>query len=132
MTTGWRSSLDRSASNCCASLGRIGVTVDSIPAVLPVWVVMIDDRLIFRTVPGTKLEMAAAGAVVALEVDDFDAQSREGWSVLVRGLAAQLGDPAVIEQAKSTLIDTWIPEASAEHFVSITPDIVTGRRLHRR
>lgn len=115
-----------------AALGRLGVTVDAVPTVLPVWITVIDDRVVFRTVPGTKLEAASTGAVVALEVDDFDAASREGWSVLVRGLATQVDDPAIVGQARATLIDTWIPDASAEHFVSITLDVVTGRRVHRR
>lgn len=115
-----------------AVLGRLGVTVDAVPAVMPVWITVIGDRVVFRTVPGTKLETASTGAVVALEVDDFDSTTREGWSVLVRGLAAQVDDPDIVRQAKATLIGSWIPEASAEHFVSITLDVVTGRRVHRR
>ena len=76
------------------TVGRVGVTIDALPAVLPVNFVMSDGAVVFRTVPGTKLDAATAGAVVAFEADAYGtAESPGGWSVLVRGVARELTDP---------------------------------------
>lgn len=112
-----------------ATFGRVGLCVDGVPAIFPVIVALVDDVVVFRTVPGTKLEMASGGAVVALEVDEFDRERREGWSVLVRGLASVVDDDDLAARARAVLVPTWIGEDAAEHLVQISTDLVTGRRL---
>ena len=44
-------------------------------------------------------------------------------------MAGQLGDPGQIERARSVLDRSWIPEGVGEHFVRVSCDLVTGRRL---
>jgi nitroimidazol reductase NimA-like FMN-containing flavoprotein (pyridoxamine 5'-phosphate oxidase superfamily) len=113
-----------------SNFGRVGVSVDALPAILPVTIALVDDDVVFRTVPGTKLAYAARNAVLAVEVDDYDPPSGEGWSVLVRGVATQLEDEAEIDRARSVLDRSWIPESTGEHFVRVRSDLVTGRRLN--
>jgi len=108
-------------------LGRVGVSVDALPAILPVFLAMIDDVVVFRTVPGTKLSAASDGAIVAIEVDAFDETSGEGWSVLVRGVAHELSDGRHLA-ARARLRPSWI-DGAPEHFVEVSADLVTGRRL---
>ena len=114
-----------------ASFGRVGISVEALPAILPVTIAMMDDSVIFRTIPGTKLAFAAAGAILAVEVDEYDPSIRNGWSVLVRGTAAEITDPRAIDRARELLADSWIGDESAEHFVGVSCDLVTGRRLRR-
>ena len=57
-------------------VGRVGVTIDALPAVLPVNFVVWNGSIVFRTVPGTKLDAAAAGDVVAFEVDGYGSQEQ--------------------------------------------------------
>ncbi len=111
-----------------ARLGRVGVSVDALPVILPVFLAMIDDVVVFRTVPGTKLSAASNGAIVALEVDAFDETSGLGWSVLVRGIANELSDAGRAAAARARLAPSWIGDAP-EHFVEVSADLVTGRRL---
>ena len=73
-----------------ASMGRIGVSVDALPAIVPVWIALMNDSVVFRTVPGTKLAYAATGSVLAVEAEEYDPSTRAGWSVLVRGIASEL------------------------------------------
>jgi nitroimidazol reductase NimA-like FMN-containing flavoprotein (pyridoxamine 5'-phosphate oxidase superfamily) len=113
-----------------ASFGRLGVSIDAVPAILPVLIALHDDSVVFQTVPGTKLAAAASNTVVALEVDDFDPERREGWSVLVRGIASVITDPERRAQACDLLDGSWIVDGSAQHLVSVSLDLVTGRRLH--
>jgi nitroimidazol reductase NimA-like FMN-containing flavoprotein (pyridoxamine 5'-phosphate oxidase superfamily) len=112
-----------------SSFGRVGVSVDALPAILPVTIALLDDDVVFRTVPGTKLAYAARNAVLAVEVDDYDAKAGAGWSVLVRGVATQLENANEIERAQSVLDRSWISGAVDEHFVRVSCDLVTGRRL---
>ncbi len=109
--------------------GRVGVSIDALPAVLPVVLGRLDDSVVFRTVPGTKLAFAAAGAVVAVEVDEFDRDRGDGWSVLVRGIAQEITDPVTISRARDLLDRTWLDLDHAEHYVQVGLDLVTGRRL---
>jgi len=111
-----------------ARFGRIGVSVDALPAIFPVYVTMLDDDIVFRTVPGTKLHAAANGAIVAVEVDRVDEGSGIGWSVLVRGIARELPDGPQATAARDRLDTTWI-DGAGEHLVAVTTDLVTGRRL---
>lgn len=111
------------------SLARVGVSVDALPAILPVTFALVDDSVVFRTVPGTKLAFAASKSILAVEADQYDPDLGAGWSVLVRGISSELADEAAITRAKQLLTDSWIPNESAEHFVRVSCDLVTGRRL---
>lgn len=51
------------------SVGRVGVTIDALPVVLPVNFSLLDRAVVFRTVPGTKLDAATAGMGVVFEAD---------------------------------------------------------------
>ena len=111
-----------------ARFGRIGVSVDALPAIFPVYVTLLDDDIVFRTVPGTKLHAAANGAIVAVEVDRVDEGNGIGWSVLVRGIARELPDGPQATAAREQLDTTWI-DGAGEHLVAVRTDLVTGRRL---
>ena len=73
-------------------LGRVGVTIDALPVILPVLYRCHDDSIWFFTEEGTKLNAALRNAVVAFEVDYLD--DSKGWSVLVIGRTREETDPA--------------------------------------
>jgi nitroimidazol reductase NimA-like FMN-containing flavoprotein (pyridoxamine 5'-phosphate oxidase superfamily) len=112
-----------------STFGRVGVSVDALPAILPVTLTLLDGDVVFRTLPGTKLAYAARNAVLAVEADDYDATTGAGWSVLVRGVARQLEDRDEIARARSALDSSWMAGRADEHFVRVSCDLVTGRRL---
>jgi nitroimidazol reductase NimA-like FMN-containing flavoprotein (pyridoxamine 5'-phosphate oxidase superfamily) len=114
-----------------APIGRVGVSVEALPAILPVTIAVLDDSVIFRTVPGTKLAYASARSVLAVEADDYDVSRGDGWSVLVRGVASELTNSTDIGRARILLTDSWISDDAAEHYVRVNADLVTGRRLRR-
>jgi uncharacterized protein len=112
------------------SFARVGISVEALPAILPVTIAVVDDAIVFRTVPGTKLAYAASGAILAVEADHYDAEAREGWSVLVRGVASEIDGDGDVQSARRLLADSWI-DGAAEHYVRVSCDLVTGRLLHR-
>jgi uncharacterized protein len=111
-------------------VGRVGVTIDALPAVLPVNFVVSDGAIVFRTIPGTKLDAATAGAVVAFEVDAVGSKEQPGgWSVLVRGVARPLTDPDQLAVAGTLPLESWAWDGGADRFIRIEPTLLTGRRV---
>jgi Pyridoxamine 5'-phosphate oxidase len=69
-------------------------------------------------------------ACVAFEVDDFDLVAWEGWSVLIQGPAHHLDSESERAEALQAGVESW-PSGEREHFISIAPARVTGRRIRR-
>lgn len=110
-----------------ATLGRIGVTDRALPTILPVNFVFDGERILVRTSVGTKLAAAAAGAIVAFEVDDFDPMDHSGWSVTVTGPALEVDDVEDLARILAAHLPHWVP--TDDHVISIDPAIVSGRRI---
>jgi nitroimidazol reductase NimA-like FMN-containing flavoprotein (pyridoxamine 5'-phosphate oxidase superfamily) len=112
--------------------GRFDLTV------LPVNYVLHDGKVLFRTAPEgttdedlrTSIGVARAEYRVAFEVDDFDGQTRTGWSVLVQGPAHHIDSEAERAEAEAAGLETWAG-GNRDHFIRITPARVTGRRIQR-
>lgn len=112
-------------------VGRIGVSIGAMPVILPVNFAVLDDSIVFRTVPGTKLHAATRGAIVAFEADDYVPDGSSGWSVLAVGIASTIEGPVEVERARAVGIDTWAVADEASHFVRIETSRLTGRRFTR-
>lgn len=110
------------------TLGRVAVTDRALPTVLPVTFRLVDERILFRTGSGTKLEAAATGAVVAFEVDDMDPVSHTGWSVVVTGVAEEITDPADLAALEDAHLPRWAP-GRGDNVVAVSTERVTGRRI---
>jgi nitroimidazol reductase NimA-like FMN-containing flavoprotein (pyridoxamine 5'-phosphate oxidase superfamily) len=111
--------------------GRYDLTV------LPVNYKLYNGAILFRTAQhGTTDEDLRTGIAhaeyrVAFEIDEFDSAAREGWSVLVQGPAHHLDSDSERAEAAAAGVDPW-PGGEKEHFISITPARITGRRIRRR
>jgi CBS domain-containing protein len=111
-----------------ASLGRVGVSVGALPVVLPVNYIMAGEEVLFFTAEGTKLRAATANAVVAFEVDQYNALARTGWSVLVVGMAREREDPAVVNGAIAAGLRPWVG-GDRSRLVAVSTEVVSGRRI---
>jgi uncharacterized protein len=110
------------------TLGRVAVTVGALPAVLPVNYRLVDDRIVFRTSDGSKLDAATRNAVVAFEVDEMEPMGHTGWSVMVTGLTREVTDARELEALESANIPRWAP-VGGERIVEISTDMISGRRI---
>jgi nitroimidazol reductase NimA-like FMN-containing flavoprotein (pyridoxamine 5'-phosphate oxidase superfamily) len=105
--------------------------------VLPVNYKMHDGAILFRTVEAGATDedlrtgISRAEFRVAFEVDHFDMQAREGWSVLVQGPAHHLDSDEERAEAETLGIEPWAG-GEREHFIRITPVRITGRRIRRQ
>jgi nitroimidazol reductase NimA-like FMN-containing flavoprotein (pyridoxamine 5'-phosphate oxidase superfamily) len=111
-------------------VGRLGVSIEALPAILPVNFRLRDGRIIVRTVPGTKLDAAVGQAVVAFEVDDYDPEGRWGWSVLVRGVGSEISQPDEMEAVKALPLRAWaFKDGTADRYMAVDTTLVSGRRF---
>jgi nitroimidazol reductase NimA-like FMN-containing flavoprotein (pyridoxamine 5'-phosphate oxidase superfamily) len=117
-------------------IGRLAYTGSYDLTVLPVNYVVHDGAILLRTEEEglTTADLRTGDRTseyrVAFQVDDFDRQSREGWSVLIQGPAHHLDDEAERAAAVATGLQPWAP-GSRDHFIRITPLRITGRRIRR-
>ena len=109
-------------------LGRVAVVDDLGPVVFPVNFVLDRHMVVFRTDEGTKLDAACRGSRVAFEIDGTDAAAHTGWSVVVRGEAVEVTDPAELARLRKLPLNPWAPGAKT-HYVRILPAALTGRRI---
>ena len=109
------------------TFGRVGLTSGCLPVILPVRYVYSDGAVTFRTGGGTKLRAAESGDVLAFEVDAYDTETSEGWSVLVLGRATVLTTEH--EGDGLPTIDPPHPGEPRNHYVRVHCEMVSGRRL---
>jgi hypothetical protein len=114
-----------------AAVGRIAITSNALPVVLPVNFVLLDDRIVVRTGRGTKLDAATRNTVVAFEVDELDPREGTGWSVLVTGVAHELTAPEEVAVADASPPARWAPGPEGR-YIAISVDMISGRRIKKR
>ena len=113
------------------NLGRIGYVVDGVPVILPVNFVVDGESVVFVTASGSKLSWLSNHTRVSFEVDRGRPLDESGWSVLVHGTAQEVTDSAELELLRRGPLHSWAV-ASGEHWVRVSLDEVSGRRLTRR
>src|SRR4051794_9028870 len=109
-------------------VGRIGLSVDALPVVLPVNYLLDSDRIYIRIERGAKLNAARQGVVACLEIDDFDVIGHAGWSVTVTGRLIEVTDPVELDQVGQLPVGRWAP-MSDPHFLAMSAELLTGREL---
>lgn len=84
--------------------------------------------VLFRTAPGTKLAASMGRLAVAFEVDGYEADSNEAWSVVVHGTLEPVLNTSEIVDAVALPLFPWQSGEKA-FFVRIVPAEVTGRQF---
>jgi hypothetical protein len=110
-----------------SNVGRVGICLGAIPAVLPVNYRLVGSDVMFLTGPGIKLDAARRGQSVAFEVDEIDAREERGWSVLVVGPLVDVG-PVSGSRAEALGLYPWAP-GRRQHLIRLRPEMVSGRRI---
>ncbi|MFD2078264.1 pyridoxamine 5'-phosphate oxidase family protein [Actinopolymorpha cephalotaxi] len=95
----------------------------------PVHYVLDGASVVFRTEHGAKFRAASQRTVVVFEVDDINADTGVGWSVLVRGPAELVTQPYEIGLVAEALPRQWAYDEPTD-FVRVPLDVVQGRRYN--
>ncbi len=108
------------------TLGRIVVRRSDDIDIFPVNYIQDGEALYFRTAEGSKLFTISLNQDVLFEVDDVNADT--AWSVIVRGTAEVVQDPAEITHLDTLDLKPWIPTLKY-NYVRISPAETTGREF---
>jgi uncharacterized protein len=112
-----------------AEVGRLAVSNMDRPDIFPVNYVVDHGSVVFRTAEGTKLAAAVLGPAVAFEIDGYDAQAGDAWSVVLKGRASEVQRMYEVFEVTELPLFPW-QTSPKPRFVRIEPESVTGRRFH--
>jgi uncharacterized protein len=134
----WASRLQKLTRDECMELlrsqlhlGRVGYVVEGVPVILPVNFMVDGESVVFVTARGSKLSWLSTRSRVAFEVDVGRPFDESGWSVLVHGTAHEVTDPDELAALRQGPLHSWAVSPD-EHWVRISLDEISGRRLRRR
>jgi nitroimidazol reductase NimA-like FMN-containing flavoprotein (pyridoxamine 5'-phosphate oxidase superfamily) len=110
------------------SVGRIAYASDAGARILPVNYVLVDDSVIFRTVPDGEIFHHALSSVCAFEIDETDESFRSGWSVVVVGRLQLATEDDFAHMLYGKLPEPWAG-GNRYMFVRLPCEQVSGRRV---
>ena len=108
-----------------SSVGRLATVINRQPDIFPVNFVVEDSSVIFRTAEGSKLLQVTVNERVAFQADGWVTDT--GWSVVAKGTAAEVEDPAERDRIEQ-LLHPWVASVKT-HVVRIDVDEIDGRRF---
>lgn len=111
-----------------SAVGRLAVSILDHPDIFPINHVVDRQTLVFRTAEGTKLAASVLGRGVAFEVDGYDAERGEAWSVVVKGWAHEIERLEELLAAEDLPLFPW-NASPKQRWVRIEPEDVSGRRF---
>ena len=112
------------------SMGRVALSIEALPVVLPVGFAMLGEDVVFRPLLETKLSTPGRDVVLAFQADSFDG-STEGWSVLVQGLASEVVGAKEIMQCEALRLPGIGVSADSTRFARLPTTLLTGRSFAR-
>jgi uncharacterized protein len=110
-------------------VGRVGFFADGEIVILPVNHLVDGQGLVFRTVRGSKLSAAEGHNLVAFEADDYDEQTRWGWSVVVTGRAEAVYEESEVQRLDRLGLHPWATAVERPFWMRIRPTAVSGRQM---
>jgi nitroimidazol reductase NimA-like FMN-containing flavoprotein (pyridoxamine 5'-phosphate oxidase superfamily) len=81
-------------------IGRLAICTPMGPQIYPLNYALDGNAIVFRTTPYSTLGTLGWGVNVAFEVDHLDWADREGWSVIIKGRADIIDDPAEVDRLR--------------------------------
>jgi len=90
--------------------GRVAICTPDGPHIVPLNYAVDGNAVVVRTTPYSVLGTYGRGSKVAFEVDAFDYERHEGWSVVARGRADEVTDSAELSRMRAA----WAPRPWAD------------------
>lgn len=109
-----------------APYGRIAAGAAGQLDIFPINHRLLDDTVIFRTSPGTKLVELTIHHEVVFEIDGVE--DGEAFSVVVKGHAEEIVHSDELERAAATGLHPWAA-VRRDRWMRIVPSGITGRRF---
>jgi uncharacterized protein len=109
-------------------VGRVAIATPTGPHVMPLNYSVTDGSVVLCTTPYSLLGTYGRDSMLAFEIDHFEHARQRGWSVVVRGRAQPVEDPADLARLVRLLPRPWAA-GRRSLYLRIPLTEVTGRRL---
>lgn len=109
-------------------IGRLATVVGGGVDIFPINYIVYEGEILFKTAEGSKLAGVMAHHEVAFEIDGYNEETNEAWSVVMSGLARVLTHDDELDAAEKLPLFPW-NLAPKNRFVAIEPTAVSGRRF---
>ncbi len=110
-------------------VGRAAICTPDGPHVVPVNYTVHRDSVVFRTTPYSVLGTFAWSGDIAFEVDHIDAETHQGWSVVVVGKGEMIDDAEDLEEIRWEHDPKPWAQGPRHLYVRIRWRKITGRRI---
>ena len=111
------------------SVGRVAVSCDALPVILPVAYGLLGEDVVFAAGMGSRSLAVAYQNVIAFEVDDIDVLARSGWSVVAVGVGRRVDERDRDWRAAIDLdVRPWGGGVAVD-LIRLGSDRLCGRRL---
>ncbi|WP_258069052.1 pyridoxamine 5'-phosphate oxidase family protein [Arthrobacter sp. N199823] len=110
-------------------IGRLAVVVEDHPDIFPINYAVGNGSLVFRTAEGTKLHGSTSNTPVAFEIDGYEPQTEQAWSVVLRGTVLAIRADSELAMAENLTLEPW-QAGVKNHLMQIMPLNISGRRFH--
>ena len=111
------------------SVGRIGFVTPGGPLIFPVNYVVVEESIVFRTLPYGVIANHVHETDVAFEVDRLDEAMREGWSVLATGRSHRIEDPGEVRVIREQLDPEPWADGHRNLYFRVAWTNLSGRQL---
>ena len=107
-------------------IGRVAVVIGATPMILPVNYALDGEDVVFRTMPGSRLDVGQGHA--SFEVDSFDRVHKSGWSVLVTGHLEEVSwyQARDMRRVQELTVTPWAG-GDRNLWLRLRPSFITGR-----
>ena len=109
--------------------GRVALAAPDGPHIIPVNYSVVDGTVVIRTSPYSLLGTYGRSAMLAFEVDQFDYESKRGWSVVGRGRSEVVQDEEVLEHIRAVCSPRPWAGGLRRLVIRLPLPELTGRRL---
>jgi len=125
---------DMTESECLEAMasvgiGRVGITHQAMPHIVPVNFVMLDRFVYFAVMSRSILAAATSRSVVAFQADSFDLDRRSGWTVVGVGHASGLSEASEMEPLTTLVPEPWVTGHDPEHIVRVNLEHLSGHAV---
>jgi hypothetical protein len=111
--------------------GRVAVATPDGPHIIPLNYSVVGESIVFRTTPFSVLATYGRNAKLAFEVDHFRDEQRLGWSVVARGRADVVTDPAELDRIRKGVVPLPWADGSRNLYFRLDWKELSGRALGR-
>lgn len=108
-------------------VGRVVFVGPRGPEALPVNFALLEGDVVYRTRPGSEIDLPE-GTAAGFEVDRIDDAAGRAWSVLVKGHLHPIEDRDELARALALGIEPW-PGEDRDRYLRLRAEEVTGRRV---